>query len=274
MKILIILLNLIHPDFKEDKVVIKKEFEIDDPKSMTVIIDNINGDVQVETSNDGKLYLTLEIEISAFNDALVDQAKNELKLGQLLADDSIMFYTKAPFIKKCQWKNGWGYSMEDQPNYAFKYQYKVRVPKDVSLEAKTVNNGDVMVANIDGPVKVYNVNGSIEARDVRILRGASTVNGDVKINFLESPKEPISFNTVNGDFNFELPADFNAQIYFDTMNGDLYTSFEYAELAPKVTKSQKNGKFKIGSKSGVEIGSGGPELSFKSINGSVYLKKS
>jgi hypothetical protein len=54
----------------------------------------------------------------------------------------------------------------------------------------------------------------------------------------------------------------------------LFTAFDYNNLRPKVEKSQEKGTFKIGSKTGVEIGSGGPELSFRSINGSVYLEKS
>lgn len=270
MKVLLLLITIFNSDLKEDKIVINKEYTIESPQAMTVIVDNINGDVEVEPSSDNKLYLTLEIQISGHTDKLVEQAKSELKLGEVLADDSLMFYTQAPFIKKCKW----GYDMRDHPKYAFKYQYKVKVPKEVTLEAKTVNNGDVYVRDIDGPVKACNVNGAVEVKNARIIQQASTVNGDVTINFLESPKESIDFNTVNGDFNFELPEDFSAQIYFDSMNGDLYSSFDYQKMSPKITKSETNGKFKIGSKTGIEIGSNGPELSFKSINGNVYLKKS
>ena len=66
----------------------------------------------------------------------------------------------------------------------------------------------------------------------------------------------------------------NAKVYFDSMNGDMYSAFDYRKLSPKIEKSNRNGKFKIGTKTGVEIGEGGPELSFRSINGNVYLKRS
>lgn len=273
MKILLLLMILINPDLKEDKVVIDRTYTIDEPEKMMVIIDNINGDVEVEASPDNRLHLSLEILISAHNEELVEKAKKELQLGEILSSDSMMFYTKAPFIKRCEWKHGWGFNMKDQPKYSFKYQYKLKVPKSVTLDAKTVNNGNVRVSDIDGPVKACNVNGKVDIKNARHVLQASTVNGDVTINFLESPKSSIDFNTVNGDFNFELPDDFNAQIFFDSMNGDLYTSFDYKRMGPKVEKSEKNGAFKIGTKTGVEIGSGGPELSFRSINGNVYLKK-
>lgn len=274
MNLLLILVALINPDLKEDKVEINKTYTIENPNEMAVVINNINGDVVVETSSDNRVYLSLIIEISASSDELLAKAKKELELGELITDDSLMFFTKAPFIKKCRWGNYSGYDIKEHPKYKFRYQYKLKVPKNVKLEAKTIDRGDVLVKNIDGPVKACNVNGKVDIQNAREVLQASTVNGDVTINFLESPKEATNFNTVNGDFNFELPKDFRAKVYFDTMNGDMYTAFDYQTMSPKVEKSDENGKFKIGTKTGVEIGSGGPELSFRSINGNVYLKKS
>lgn len=273
MNLILILLTLINPDLKEDKVEIKKTYTIENPDQMAVVINNINGDVEVERSNDNNVYLTLTIEMSAGTDALLEKAKSELALGERFTDDSLIFFTKAPFIKECRWGNYTGYDMQEHPKYSFKYQYKLKVPASVKLEAKTINNGDVFVKNIDGPIKACNVNGEVEIKNARQVLQASTVNGDVTINFLESPKIAIDFNTVNGDFNFELPDNFSAKVYFNSMHGDLYTSFDYQRMSPKVEKSESNGKFKIGTKTGVEIGSGGPELSFRSINGNVYLKK-
>ncbi|MEO9482996.1 MAG: DUF4097 family beta strand repeat-containing protein [Ekhidna sp.] len=274
MNLLLILIALINPDLKEDKVEINKTYTLDNPSQMAVVIDNINGDIVVETSNDNKVYLSLTIVMSASTEALLAKAKEELELGEMQTKDSLMFYTKAPFIKKCKWGNYSGYDMRDSPKYDFKYQYSLKVPKGVKLEAKTINRGDVLVKNVEGPVKACNVNGKVEIKNARQVLQASTVNGDVTISFLESPKEAIDFNTVNGDFNFELPNDFSAKVYFDTMNGDMYTAFDYQEMSPKVEKSNENGKFKIGTKTGVEIGANGPELSFRSINGNVYLKRS
>ena len=274
MNLLVILLTLINPDLKEDKVVINKTYELNASEEKVVVIDNIYGDVEVVPSNDNKVYLSLEILISAKSDQLIEKAKKELQLGEEQSGDSLILFTKAPFIKRCTWWNGRGFSMEDEPKYSFRYQYKLKVPKSVTLEAKTVNRGEVFVKNIDGAIKACNVNGGVEIQNARKVLQASTVNGDVTINFLETPDEDIDFNTVNGDFNFELPKNFSAKVYFDTMNGDMYSAFDYEHMSPKVEKSEKDGQFKIGTKTGVEIGTGGPELSFRSINGNVYLKKS
>jgi hypothetical protein len=270
MKLIILILALFSVDLKEDKIVINKSYEIDSPKDFTVMVDNIFGDIEIVASNDKKVYLSLEIEISGRNQAEIDKAKRELELGERLVEDSLVLFTKAPFIKRCNW----GFNVKNGPDYKFKYQYKLKVPNNAGVYAKTVDDGDVWIRNIDGVIKANNVNGAVDIENARDIRAASTINGDVTISFLESPKESVDFNTVNGDFKFELPRGFRAKIYFDSMNGDLFTAFDYNNLRPKVEKSQEKGTFKIGSKTGVEIGSGGPELSFRSINGSVYLEKS
>ncbi len=276
MKLILLFLTLINPILKEDVVKISKTYEIDSPESFTVLVDNIFGDVVFESSQDDKVYLELEIEIFGRTDALVEKAKKELELGERLVDDSLILYTKAPFIRRCKWGNRgqYGYNIPRDPAYDFKYQYKLKVPKRIGVYARTVDKGDVLIKNIDGIVKANNVNGEVDIQNARDVREASTVNGDVTINFLENPKASVDFNTVNGDFNFELPKNFNAKIYFDSMNGSLFSAFDYRKLSPKIEKSEKGGMFKIGTKTGVEIGSGGPEFSFKSINGNVYLKSS
>lgn len=273
MNVLLIIAILINPLPKEDKKVINKTYDIENPSGTVVVIDNIFGDVSVESSNDSKAYVTVEIEIIAGTDELIAQAKKDLQLGEKVGNDSVMFFTEAPFIKRCKWGNSWGSDLSDQPNYRFKYHYTVKLPKEVTLDVKTVDHGDVRIKNIAGPISVGNVNGSVEVKNASKIIQASTVNGDVTINFLRTPDQPIDFNTVNGDFNFTLPEDFRAQVYFNTMNGEMFTAFDYKDLGPKVMKSEENGKFKIETKTGVEIGDGGPVLSFRSINGNVYLRK-
>lgn len=273
MKTLLILMTLINSDLAKDKITIEKTYELESPKDMVVVVDNIFGNITVEPSTDNKVYLIVDIEISAGNESLLQKAKSELKLGEIFSHDSLVFYTKAPFIKRKKWGNDWGHDMRDEPQYSFRYQYTLKVPKEATIDAKTINKGDVYVKDIK-TVKACNVNGSVEIKNVNQVLQASSVNGDITINFLENPKNAIDFNTVNGDFNLELPNNLNAKVFFDSMNGALFTAFDYQTLRPKVEKSEKNGTFKIGTKTGVEIGNGGPELSFKSINGNVYLKKS
>lgn len=272
MKLLLLLFAITAGDLSEEKIKISKSYKIDAPENFTVMVDNIFGDVTIEPSPDDQVYLELSIEIRG-TETQIEKAKVELELGERITKDSILLYTKAPFIRRCNWKGFSGFNMNRGPAYSFKYQYKLKVPKNINIYAKTVDKGDVSVKDMIGIVKAGNVNGKVDIENARDVREASTVNGDVTISLLENPKESINFNTVNGDFNLELPKDFNAKIFFDSMNGNLYTAFDYKRLSPIIEKSEKNGQFKIGTKTGVEIGAGGQELSFSSINGNVYLNK-
>ncbi|MEQ9402442.1 MAG: hypothetical protein RIM99_02550 [Cyclobacteriaceae bacterium] len=273
MKLLLLILTLAYPDLNEDKIRIEKSYDINSPKDFTVLVDNIYGFIEVEPSTDDKVHLVLEIEISGRTDELVARAKRELELGEESEGDTLLLFTKAPFIKRCNWGNFSGFDMKKKPDYSFRYQYKLKVPKEVGIYAKTVEKGHVLIKDMQGIVRACNVNGPVDIENARDVREASTVNGDVNISLTENLKESVAFNTVNGDFTFRLPENFNAKIFFDSMNGELYTAFDYKKMIPKVEKSDKNGRFKIGTKTGVEIGSGGQELSFRSINGNVYLKK-
>lgn len=263
---------LLPTDRVEDEIRISKTYPVDN-KELTLLVDNIFGSIKVEASKDDQIHLDLVIELSASSESLLAKAKKELQLGEEISNDSILLFTKAPFIKRCKWDGLAGFNMGDGPKYEFKYQYVLSVPSDLSIYAKTVDNGDVTVSGISGIVKAYNVNGDVTIEKARDVRDASTVNGKVFISLLQNFQEDVEFNTVNGDFEFELPEDFSAKIFFDSMNGDLYTSFDYKKLSPRVEKSDEEGRFKVGTKTGVEIGSDGPELSFTSINGNVYLRK-
>lgn len=272
MKLLFLLFAITTGDLNREKVTVDKTYPIEDPESFTLVVDNIFGDVTIETSPDDQVYLELSIEIEGTANQ-IEIAREELALGEQISDDSLLLYTKAPFVKRCEWKGFTGFDMKKEPAYFFRYQYKVKVPENLNVYAKTVDKGDVLVKNVGGIVKACNVNGKVDIENAKDVREASTVNGGVTISLLENPKESVHFNTVNGDFKLELPRNFKAKIFFDSMNGDLFTAFDYKAISPKIEKSEKNGQYKIGTKTGVEIGVGGQELSFRSISGNVYLNK-
>ena len=274
MNLLILFITLINPGLKEATVTINKTYDVTSAEKLLVMINNVYGDVVVEPSPDGKVHVLLKIKIDARNETLLNQAKKDLKLGEYQGQDSLVFYTKAPFIRDCNeppFKGSW---WNEGPDYSFSYEYKVQIPKMAMVSAKTINDGRVVVKNISGTVKATNVNGPVDIENAMDVIKASSVNGDITINFVKAPTESIDFHTVNGDFNLTLPKNFAAKVYFKSMNGEMYSSFDYKTLSPKVevSKNKSGAKFKIGSKTGVEIGTGGPTLSFESINGNVYLK--
>ena len=60
-----------------------------------------------------------------------------------------------------------------------------------------------------------------------------------------------------------------------TMHGELLTDYEVTRLAdtPPTTETD-NGRriFKRGGSTGVRIGSGGPEINLKTLNGDIFIR--
>jgi DUF4097 and DUF4098 domain-containing protein YvlB len=112
-------------------------------------------------------------------------------------------------------------------------------------------------------------------KDVEGSGSVSTVNGGVKVAFASNPKAATSFHSVNGTLDVTFRGGLNADVHMKTMNGGMYTDFPVTTLPIASTQpEQRNGKFvwRSNRMTGVRIGSGGPELSFETLNGSVLIK--
>jgi hypothetical protein len=79
---------------------------------------------------------------------------------------------------------------------------------------------------------------------------------------------------MNGNVDVTLPADTRARVKMKTHNGEIYTDFdvrlEGAGQAPNTGRGHR-GESEM-SVSGA-INGGGPEMTFTSFNGRVYLRK-
>ena len=126
-----------------------------------------------------------------------------------------------------------------------------------------------------GDFKISNVNGGIEMKEVEGSGSVQTVNGPVKVTFARNPTRRTSFKSVNGTLDVSFRPGLNADVKMKTMNGGLFTDFPVTALPVAATQPERrNGKFVWQSNrmTGVRIGSGGPELSFETLNGDVLIK--
>jgi DUF4097 and DUF4098 domain-containing protein YvlB len=99
------------------------------------------------------------------------------------------------------------------------------------------------------------------------------VNGKVTVVFARNPARECSFKTVNGDIDAAFRPNLSANVHVKTFNGDAYTDFESQPLASPASAERRNGKFIYRSNraSSFRIGSGGPELNFDTLNGTVRI---
>jgi hypothetical protein len=140
--------------------------------------------------------------------------------------------------------------------------YKLTVPKTVSLHLNTVN-GKIATKGVDGETQVASVNGTIdvETAGTHELR-ATTVNGRVRARFTES-FQGARFNTVNGGVEAFLPQSASFAVNLSQVNGDFEATF------PLSIHSNPGSRRVSG-----EVNGGKHELKIVTVNGDIELAQS
>jgi DUF4097 and DUF4098 domain-containing protein YvlB len=237
-----------------------------------LIIDNITGFIEVTASTGSTVEVEIEKSLKARSQDRMDLAKREISLAVKQDGGLVQLLVDGPFRCHCADNST---NFHGGLPYDFSYNFKVRVPRDIYLELKTVNDSHVLVEGTTGDYKISNVNGGIEMREVEGSGSVHTVNGKVTVSFARNPKAATSFKSVNGTLDVTFRGGLNADAKMKTMNGGLYTDFPVTALpVSSVQPERRDGGFvwKSNRMTGVRIGSGGPELSFETLNGNVLIK--
>ena len=154
---------------------------------------------------------------------------------------------------------------------------EILVPANFSVDASTVNNGNISVRGLEGEMEVSNVNGGIHLEEIRGSVVASTVNGDVEVEFIEvTPDTPMAFSSLNGDIDITFPANVKMDAQMKTLNGEVYTDFDMnVSAGSNVDKKKENGVYKVTIDKSIRgsINGGGPRMIFKNHNGNIYIRK-
>jgi hypothetical protein len=154
----------------------------------------------------------------------------------------------------------------------------IEVPSTINVTAKTYNDGDLEISNIIGDLELTNYNGSITALAISGSVVAQTYNGDIKIVYDKlKPETPLSYANYNGDIDITFPGTLKASLKLKTKQGEIYTGFDspVQKSNPVQKTDSKSGAFKVVIDDWVksDINGGGPEITLKSYNGDIYIRK-
>jgi DUF4097 and DUF4098 domain-containing protein YvlB len=157
----------------------------------------------------------------------------------------------------------------------------VRVPRSTSLKLECTNGGDMKVDNVTGDLELNNLNGDILASGISGSVVAHSLNGKVTIGFDRvTPEKAMSFSSLNGNIDVTLPPDARGTLRVKSDNGETYTDFEVklvANAAPPTVEDNRGrgGKYKVKMDRTMigTINGGGPDMSLKTLNGNIYIRK-
>ncbi len=272
-----------------EKITRELSFEKKSPDN-AVMVANINGSVKVIGYEGDKILVEVNKSVHAKTEARLAKGKEEVKLGVIDRADTLILYVADAcnsFGRKNNsrknnngfFTNGWGYNWDCRNDCKSEYDYKmdftIKVPHATHILVSTINDGDVTVENVKGSVDANNINGSIRLTNLVREADASTINGDVDIEYSTNPPKDCRFYSLNGDINALFQKGLAADLSFESFNGQFYTNIDALEPLPvKVTKTNEGEgvKFKVNGNR-YQVGKGGVFLDFETFNGNVYLKE-
>jgi DUF4097 and DUF4098 domain-containing protein YvlB len=246
----------------DDRDTVERSF----PNATKLLVDNINGNIHVTGISGSTLHFKAEKLIAAESNEALAEAKRDVKLDVSTQGGFVRLYVDGPFREHDRGHQFYGYQV--------KFDYEIQVPLGAEIILKTVNGGEITVKGTSGAFDVRHVNGAITMDNISGTGTVSSVNGPLKLSFTKNPAGPSKFHTVNGAIDVHFKNPLNADMKFKTINGHVYSDVDIAALPmPVGTTETRNGKFiyKSDRSQSGRFGSGGPELSFETINGSVHL---
>ncbi len=226
-----------------------------------LVIENVTGYIEVSASTGGSVEVDVEKTLRARSQDRLNLARREISLAETQQGGLVRLVVDHP-----------SHTFGDL--YEFEYNFKVKVPRNINLELKTVNKSHILVEGTAGEFRISNVNGGIEMKDVEGSGAVHTVNGPVKVTFARNPDGATSFKSVNGTLDVAFRSGLNADVKMKTFNGETFTDFPVSAMPVSSQPDQSGGKYiyRRHGTTGVRIGSGGTELSFDTLNGEVLIR--
>lgn len=156
----------------------------------------------------------------------------------------------------------------------------ITTPRNTSVVLKTVNDGNIVVSDVEGEIDVNDVNGAVTLSNVAGSAVAHALNGRILVSFTRVDQKSMAFSSLNGDIDVSFPADLKANVSFQTDNGEVFSDFDVqlvAGPARQVTEDRHStgGRYRVHIDKTVRgtINGGGPEIQFKNFNGNIYVRK-
>jgi len=142
--------------------------------------------------------------------------------------------------------------------------YEVFVPHRTGLDLKA-HNGGISIMDVSGEIAFDTKNGGVNLSRLAGNVHGKTTNGGLNVELAGSRWDgtQLDVSTTNGGIRMDVPANYSARLETSTVNGGLNVDFP-------VTVS---GRLRLNKELAVNLGSGGPTVRVKTVNGGVSIRK-
>ncbi len=166
----------------------------------------------------------------------------------------------------------------DTESWKRRTDLEIKVPSNFDLNLHTVH-GEIDVTNIEGEMEISGVNGGVRLDEVSGSAVCNTVNGSIVVRFKETEAQaPMSFVTLNGNVDVTLPGGSKLLAKMKSDRGEIFSDFEM-DIVAKNPEVRRGGdcdceyEVSLNAWTYGEINGGGPEFTFKNMNGDILIRK-
>ena len=248
----------------------------------TLVVDNVSGSIDIEAASGDTVQLTLKQTYIARNAAEMARARQEVVLEVTENPGRLELVQGGPW--RCRSRDKathgdccCGHDDRGDRRYEVRFDWILKVPKNLDLEVDNVNEGAIRIAGVAGRLDVDHVNDDVTLVRVAGEIDARTVNGELKVDFAALPAGDCRFGTVNGDIELAFPRGLGAELSFATLNGEVFTDFpfELGKLPPTSarSKSGKRNHHDLGGTTAATLGGGGYGLACETVNGDITIRE-
>jgi hypothetical protein len=158
--------------------------------------------------------------------------------------------------------------------------FVVQVPLRTNLKLSTLNDGPIVVENVEGEIEVNNQNESVTLTNVAGSVVANAHNGRVTVVMSRlAADKPMAFTSFNSNVDVTLPASVKANLKMRSDMGEIFTDFD-VQIRPTPTPASQSvrgpdGRVRIDVNSSIQgaVNGGGPEIELRTFNGNIYVRK-
>ena len=221
-------------------------------------IKNLNGPVRVERASGNRVEVTAEKKWRRGNPE--DVRIETRRIGS--RDEDVLICAIWLDTTDCD-EDGYHFHNrnDNNNNNDVSVEFTVRLPEGVKLDASTVN-GELDIDGATSTVEAHTTNGKVSASSSGGPVNAGTVNGGVEVHMGALGDGDLKFETVNGSVVVYVPDGLNAEVDMRTLNGHVESDFPMSvsgRISPRHIHAT--------------IGRGGRKIEFRTVNGSVELRR-
>lgn len=248
----------------------------------TLYVHNIDGFIEVEGYDGDKVKVSVDRSTWAKTQSNLEAVLNEALFEVVKHENDMHLYIKTPYNSldvvnrkvKSDHKN---YKRNRRAHYHDTLNYTIKVPRNVNLNLRTINNGHIKIDDVQAKsIAANNINGEIHLDNVSGHMDIKTINGDVSLSYVDNRMHNANFESINGSFDVQFVEKPNIEVLYESMNGHFYSNIELATVSTAVKKDIKKKmsgvKFSIKPRKKITIGTASnTSFTFKTLNGDISL---